>query len=175
MQREIAFVPLAKMLPIAGLDVPNDAYWILVRPAPLLGMVRPSAATPWDALRSAGVRSVVCLTDDAPAYDPAPVSPAHSVGLQDLYGGITPSDPPGEERKIALAVDAVVAALHRGDGVVVHCAGGTGRTGTVLGATLIRLGIPAADAVAHIQATAKLRGRQWPESPWQQDLLLRLA
>ncbi len=173
MDREIAFAPLEKMPPIAGLVVPGDGYWILVRPAPLLGMIRPSAGTPWNALCDAGVRCVVCLTDDVPPYDPAPLTVAHSVGLQDLYGGITPSDPPGEKRRIDLAADAVVAALRRGEGVVVHCAGGTGRTGTVLGATLIRLGIPPADAVARIQAASKLRGRHWPESPWQQDVLLR--
>ncbi|MCX6100910.1 MAG: tyrosine-protein phosphatase [Candidatus Bipolaricaulota bacterium] len=95
--------------------------------------------------------------------------------LQDLYGGIAPTNPADEEARVEIAVSSVLAALRRGDGVVVHCAGGTGRTGTVIGATLVALGIPAEDAVAHLQSVNKLRGRSWPESPWQQELLHRFC
>jgi protein-tyrosine phosphatase len=171
--KELAFVPIETMPAVPGLAVPSDIYWILRGPAPLLGMARPTAATPWNALWKIGVRRVACLTDDTPAYDPAPLTFACAVRLQDLYGGIGPDRPEAEAEKVRVASVSVLEALDRGDGVVVHCAGGTGRTGTVLGATLIALGIPAADAVAHIQAVNKLRGRAWPESPWQQELLLR--
>lgn len=174
MARDLAFVPLEKMPAVAGLGVPNDVYWILRRPAPLLGMARPTPSTPWSALWDLGVRRVVCLTDDVPAYDPAPLAFSCAVGLQDLYGGVLPERPEAEVKKVQAAAAAVVDALDHGEGVVVHCAGGTGRTGTVLGATLVALGIPAADAIAHIQAVNKLRGRSWPESQWQLELLLRL-
>jgi protein-tyrosine phosphatase len=174
MGRDLAFVPLEKMPAVPGLAVPNDAYWILRGPALLLGMARPTRSTPWSELAKLDVRRVVCLTDNVPAYDPAPLTFACAVDLQDLYGGIAPHDPRAEERKIRSAVAAVLAALDRRKGVVIHCAGGTGRTGTVLGASLVALGVPAADAIAHIQAVNKLRGRTWPESPWQLELLLRL-
>lgn len=174
MERELAFVPLEQMPAVAPLSVPKDVYWILRRPAPLLGMTQPTPAAPWEELHKLGVRRVACLTDDAPTYDPAPLSFACTIGVQDLYGGIVPDDPEGEEEKIRRAVKAVLTALEQGEGVVVHCVGGTGRTGTVLSATLAALGIPAADAFAHIQAVNKLRGRHWPESPWQQEFLLRL-
>ncbi len=172
--KELAFVPLERMPEVGGLAVPGDAYWILSGPAPLLGMVRPSPVTPWKVLRKLGVRRVVCLTDDAPAYDPAPLAFAFAAALQDLVGGIEPVRPELERERVQTAARSILTALERGDGVVVHCAGGTGRTGTVLGATLVALGIPAADAVAHLQALNKLRGRTWPESPWQQGLLLAL-
>lgn len=174
MARGLAFVALEKMPAMPGLAVPSDAYWILRRPAPLLGMARPTPSTPWYEMGKLDVRRVVCLTDDVPTYDPAPLTFACAVGLQDLYGGIRPEEPHAEAEKVRVAASAVVDALDRGEGVVVHCAGGTGRTGTVLGAVLVALGIPAADAIAHIQAVNKLRGRAWPESPWQQELLLRL-
>jgi protein-tyrosine phosphatase len=174
MARDLAFVPLERMPQIAGLAVPSDAYWILRGPGPLLGMARPTSATPWKALQQLGVRRVVCLTDDVPAYDPSPLAFACAVKLQDLDGGIAPIDAAREEAGIERAVSSVLEALRRGEGVVVHCAGGTGRTGTVIGATLCALGIPAFDVIAHLQAVNKLRGRSWPESPWQEDLLRRL-
>lgn len=173
MARDLAFVPLERMPAVARLSVPSDAYWILKGPAPLLGMVRPTPATPWNALWKLGVRHVACLTDDAPAYDPSPLSFACAVELQDLCGGSAPTNPGDEEARIEMVVSSVLAALRRGDGVVVHCAGGTGRTGTVIGATLVALGVPAADVIAHLQAVNKLRARSWPESPWQQELLRR--
>jgi protein-tyrosine phosphatase len=137
MAQDLAFVPMERMPAVAGLSVPGDAYWILKRPAPLLGMARPTPATPWNALWELGVRRVVCLTDEAPAYDPSPLTFACAVELQDLYGGIVPTNPADEEARVEIAVSSVLAALRGGDGVVVHCAGGTGRTGTVLGATRI--------------------------------------
>jgi protein-tyrosine phosphatase len=172
--KEFAFVPIERMPAVPGLAVPDDAYWILKAPAPLLGMARPTPSTPWNELWKLGVRRVACLTDDAPAYDPAPLTFVCAVGLQDLYGGIYPDSPEVEAEKIRTAASAVLAALDRGEGVAVHCAGGTGRTGTVLGSVLVMFGIPAADVIAHIQAVNKLRGgRRWPESSWQQELLLR--
>ncbi len=171
--KELAFAPIERMPAVAGLSVPGDVYWILRRPAPLLGMTRPTATTPWATLFSLGARRVACLTDDVPDYDPAPLTFACAVGLQDLCGGIHPDHPEAEAEKVQLAAASVLDALDRGEGVVVHCAGGTGRTGTVIGAALVALGIPAADVIAHLQAVNKLRGRTWPESPWQQELLLR--
>ena len=173
MAQDLAFVPLEKMPAVPGLAVPNDVYWILKGPAPLLGMARPTPATPWNALWKLGVRRVACLTDDAPGYDPAPLTFVCAVELQDLYGGTMPHHPDLESAKIEAAAISVVKALRGGDGVVVHCAGGTGRTGTVLGASLVALGVPAADVIAHLQAVNKLRGRSWPESPWQQEFLRR--
>ena len=171
--KQLAFVPLETMPAVASLAVPNDVYWILRGPAPLLGMARPTGTTPWNVLWKLGVRRVACLTDDMPNYDPAPLTFACTVGLQDLYGGITPDRPEAEAEKIGVAVSSVLAGLRRDEGIVVHCAGGTGRTGTVIGAALVALGIPAADVIAHLQAVNKLRGRTWPESPWQLEFLLR--
>jgi hypothetical protein len=162
--KELAFVPIERMPAVPGLAVPKDIYWILRGPVPLLGMTRPTSTTPWAALFSLGVHRVACLTDDAPDDDPSPLTFACAVGLQDLYGGARPARPEAEAEKIRVAAASVLDALDCGEGVVVNCAGGTGRTGTVIGAALVALGIPAADVIAHLQAVNKLRGRSWPES-----------
>lgn len=174
MATRLTLVPVDAMPDVPGFSVPANAYWILFRPTPLLGMARPTSATPWRALYDVGVRRIVCLTSDVPPYNPSPLTFAHSVALQDLFGGIAPNQPELERGKIEAAAARVAAALREGEGVVVHCAGGTGRTGTVLGAAVIALGLPAAAAIAHLQAVNEARGKTWPESAWQQELLLHL-
>lgn len=172
---KVAFVPIDKMPDVVGVAVPSEVYWILQEPAPLLGMARPSPRTPWGELCKRGVRHVVCLTSGAPDYDPSPLSLLCALSLQDLYGGAEPVEPTSEAERVARAAQATAKSIRRGEGVVVHCAGGTGRTGTVLGATLVILGVPVGDAVARIQSVNRERERVWPESPWQERVLRNLA
>ena len=133
-------------------------------PAPLAGMAFPPPETDWHALHGEGFAHVVRLH---PAdYDPAPLI-AHDVVLEDLYGGASPHDPAAEQRRIWDAADLIAAHVTRGEGVVVHCVGGTGRTGTVLACTLRRLGRSADEAIA----TVRQYRPHWPESPWQEEVV----
>src|SRR5438034_6353275 len=122
----------------AGISVPRTLYWLFGCPAPLAGM-NPQGV-PWADLYELGVRYVVCLTDDRPDYHPEPPKVLHAVELKGLVRGGEPKNPSKERERIRSAVDAIVPALQAGEGVVVHCAGGRGRTGTVIGCTLRRLG-----------------------------------
>ena len=162
-----------RMPKVEGVASPKSLYTILEAPALLAGMPMPDERTPWHALWNAGYRQVVCLTDDRPSYDPSPLQVLHSVALQDLYGGRVPDEPDAEIGKIAEASDRVLTALREGDGVIVHCVGGTGRTGTILGAVLCRLGMRAEDAIRHLDTVDQLRDTHWPESPWQGEILHR--
>jgi hypothetical protein len=161
---------------IPGIAVPDDFYWILQHPAPLAGMPYPSPQTPWHDLATAGFHHVISLESDGPAYDPSPLIMSHRVRLQDLYGGRVPQNPDQEERLIREAALAVVRRLQTGDGVVIHCAGGTGRTGTVMGCVLRILGFSAVQVITYLDQLHKARGRAgWPESEWQSQVVQRLA
>jgi protein tyrosine phosphatase (PTP) superfamily phosphohydrolase (DUF442 family) len=172
--RRLTAIDVDRMPRIEGLRIPEEFYTVLDDPGRLAGMVRPSDRTPWDRLAREGFRYLVCLTDDEPPYDPSPVEILHAVRLEDLYGGIAPVDPDREAERIIEAVDRVVAALRSDDGVIVHCAGGTGRTGTVIGGVLRRFGHSADDVRAYLDRLHRQRGSGWPESSWPAALLDRI-
>jgi Swiss Army Knife protein, DSP-PTPase phosphatase domain len=161
---------------IPGLAVPDDFYWVLQHPAPLAGMPYPSARTPWHNLAAAGFHHVICLEGHGPAYDPSPLTVSRRTSLQDLYGGGVPRDPEQEERLVHEATQAVLSKLQAGEGVVVHCAGGTGRTGTVIGCVLRVLGVSAVQVVTYLDHRHQARGRSgWPESAWQSQVVRRVS
>lgn len=167
-----ALVSVEAMIRIPELPAPEALYTVLLGPTLLAGMPHPTPATPWTALASVGFRHVVCLTSPVPAYDPAPLGLLHAVGLEDLYGGRAPRNSERELREIRLASDVVLRALQRGEGVIVHCEGGTGRTGTVIGLVLRGLGHSACEIVGYLDAVHRARGKAgWPESSWQAELL----
>jgi len=158
---------------VEGLGVPNDFYVLVETPARLAGMAYPRDSTPWHALANLGLRHVVCLTHRLPLYDPSPLSFLYAADLQDLYGGVAPARPDEERGKIEAATSRILAALGRGEGVVVHCVGGTGRTGTVLAAVLTDLGLGLPNVVAALGDIHRIRGTLWPESPWQREFIER--
>ncbi len=158
---------------IGALCVPDDLYWIARAPVALAGMPYPGRAE-WQRLHELGIGHVVCLTHDVAPYDPAPCS-VTAIRLQDLVSGAPPSDPDVEGALVVRAADDIAAHVARGIGVVVHCMGGRGRTGTVIGAALVRLGHAPDDVVHHLHTVAVGRGRRgWPESAWQAELVRSL-
>jgi protein-tyrosine phosphatase len=159
---------------IPGLAVPDDFYWVLESPVPLAGMRYPTPRTPWHDLFATGFRRVICLEGQGPAYDPFPLTVGQRTSLQDLYGGAIPRHAEREERLIHQAVWAVVRQWQAGEGVIVHCAGGTGRTGTVLGCVLRAVGVSPVRVIAYLDHLHRARGRAgWPESPWQAQVVQR--
>lgn len=155
---------------IRGLNVPHDLYWVLKKPAPLAGMRFPEGNWPWAAIRQAGFTRVVSLHRGE--YDPTPLFAPCPVELEDLAHGGPPVDANAEIEKIRKAVSAIVHALRSEIGVVVHCKGGRGRTGTVLGCVLRELGFAADEIVGFLKQVHEARGKPgWPESCWQSRLV----
>lgn len=161
--------------PVRGLRVPNEFYWVLDQPAPLAGMSLPSSALDsWNDLHEKGFTWVVCLCSEHPRYNPAPLKRLVTVELCDLVETDLPEDPQREEEEIRLIADKVVEKLRGGEGVIVHCAGGRGRTGTVLGVTLRLLGYSTPEILAFLNEVHLARLKPgWPESPWQEAVVAR--
>lgn len=156
--------------PIIGVSVPDELYWVLDTPALLAGMKYPRRHFPWGEIAKAGFTRLVALHPGD--YDPAPLTLLSSEKLEDLVHGGPPRSPDRERDKIGEIVRSVVAALQAGDGVVVHCVGGRGRTGTALGCVLRELGHRSEEVIDFLDRVHKARGKAgWPESPWQGQLV----
>jgi hypothetical protein len=169
-------IPPEPLRSVPGLDNPEWFYQVLRAPAPLAGMPLPSS-TPWKSVAAAGFHSVVCLIDDTPRYDPSPLRVLRAVKFKDLLGGGRPADPEREAAKLSEVVQAIVAELKSGRGVVVHCMGGTGRTGTVIACVLAVLGMSEGAVMEYMKRVNAARGRLdgWPESQWQRDQVARFV
>ncbi len=160
--------------PVPGADIPRRFYCVATQPGLLAGMSRPRPETPWHALAETGFRWVVCLESEAPEYDPFPLGRLLSVDMEDLEGEQLPRDPERERTLIQRVVLVTAEKLAAGEGVIVHCWGGSGRTGVVLGCLLRLLGHPADDVIRHHRQVQQARGKGvWPEGSWQVDFIRR--
>jgi len=156
--------------PVPGLRIPNDLYWAITAPAPLAGMRCPQGSWPWTEIAKAGLTRVVSLHPGT--YDPTPLFRLCTIELEDLAHGRPPQDQDAEIGKIREAVSMIVGTLHSKQGVVVHCDGGRGRTGTVLGCVLREMSYAADDVIDWLDRVHKARGKPgWPESAWQSKLV----
>jgi hypothetical protein len=170
--RPLLLAPAGEVGFIGDTAIPADLYFVSREPVVIVGMGYP-ARIDWTLLHAAGVGQVVCLTHDEAPYDCAPLT-VSAIALQDLFAAPRgPDDRVAERARVSRAADAVVAAVQRGVGVAVHCRGGRGRAGTVLGVALVRLGHDPAFVVRHLDAIHRARGKGgWPESPWQAEVVL---
>lgn len=126
----------------------------------------------WQNLYDEGFRHAVCLCSENPKYDPAPLQLSIAVELDDLAETPLPFKPVQEAKRIKEIAKWVVDRLQAGEGVLVHCAAGRGRTGTVIGAALRILGHPAEEIIDHLDQVHGLRNaKEWPEAKWQADLV----
>ena len=71
---------------------------------------------------------------------------------------------PVDRAALQVFVLGLAAAVRQGEGVVIHCRGGLGRTGLVAGCTLVELGLTPAQALDAVKAA---RGPSCPETEAQ--------
>jgi hypothetical protein len=160
--------PASEVRFVGPMAMPAELYFLARQPVALAGMAYPSRVD-WNALHDEGLRRVVCLTHDEAPYDPAPLT-VTAIALEDLYTGVIPSDPDTERTKILRAATVVADCVAAGEGVAVHCRGGRGRAGTVLGCALVLLGHDRDDVVDYLDRIHTIRGKGgWPESAWQAE------
>lgn len=137
-------------------------------------MSYPGMRMPWRQLYGLGFRHVVCLCSEHVEYNPVPLRMLRMVEMEDLHHGNAPLYPARNEKLVREAVEAINDRMDKGEGVAIHCVGGTGRTGTVIGSVLRSRGYSAEEVIAYLNEVNKLRGRRgWPEAPWQADMVRR--
>jgi hypothetical protein len=166
---------VCELLALRDLKIPSQFYPIALNPVPIAGMAYPAKSTRWLALGRLGFRHVICLTAVKPKYSPSPLQIAYAIDLEDQLGRKRPTDPQREERCIRKAVDAALDKIRAREGLVIHCVGGTGRTGTVIGCLLRAVGCKGQDVLGYLDEINKARGHSegWRESDWQRDLVER--
>lgn len=163
-----------EMPQIEGFRIPINLYVVLKEPVLLAGMPYPRMNMDWEMIGSAGFSNVVCLSDNKVQYNPYPLKVLFSAELEDLCHGYDPEDPEIEEQIIRKATRMIRRKMDEGEGVVVHCVGGTGRTGTVLGCVLKDLGFSAYEVINYLNDLNKVRrSGRWPEADWQGEMVRR--
>jgi protein-tyrosine phosphatase len=164
--------------------LPGDSYWVeegrfLAGPYP----GDPDAARERQRLAAFldfGVRRFVDLTEpgEHPPYAPALRRIASERGVAATHIRLAVPDecvPPPERMRGIL--DVIDEDLDEGESVYLHCRGGAGRTGTVVGCFLVEQGLEPSDALAQIAADrseiGSRRGR-WssPETAEQRSFVL---
>ena len=62
--------------------------------------------------------------------------------------------------------------MDTGKGIVVHCMGGIGRTGTVLGCVLRDLGFSTDEVINYLDRVQNFRAfRRWSETKWPAEMV----
>ena len=161
--------------PLRALPLGRTGPWLVTADGPpLAGMASPETSLDHDILGQLGIDVAISLIGE-PEYDTGAFE-VDVFSLQDLHGGTVPADAQGEQRLVLEAAQRVIERMRAGNGVVVHCAAGVGRTGTVVGAALVGLGHSDTTVTAWLDTVQRLRGFPgWPESPWQLQALTAVA
>lgn len=156
-----------------------DSYWVV--PGRLLAGEYPGAADEESAqaklelMREAGVDLFLDLTEEG-EYGLAPYEP-FLAGLEYVRLAVRDLGCPTEAEMVRI-LDTIDAPMAAGRVPYVHCYGGVGRTGTVVGCYLVRHGSSGRDALESIAAWR--RGtpdcdRESPETPAQRDMICKWA
>jgi protein-tyrosine phosphatase len=122
-----------------------------------------AAIAKMEQFRALGVTRFIDLTE-AGEYDLRPYAPWLPAGTQHVRLPIRDLDVPTPEHMRAI-LDSIDAALAAGETVYVHCFGGIGRTGSVVGCWLVRHGLTGEAALATIAQWRENTPDGWKRSP----------
>lgn len=132
-----------------------------------------TAAARLEAFRDAGVTVFVDLTTENDCLAPYEHLAPFAVHERHPIPDMSVPQSSGQMRGILDSIDAHTAA---GETVYVHCWGGVGRTGTVVGCYLVRHGLPGEQALVRLaelfSRMPKSSGRESPETPAQREFVL---
>lgn len=119
----------------------------------------PGRLEPWGEftarIEDRGIQSVVCLTprdemaDLSPAYDGA--VKRGELPFRWTQAAIPNFGVPRDRDAFRKAVAEIASAVRNGDGVLLHCAAGMGRTGSTAACVLKALGLETQDALRRVR------------------------
>ena len=139
---------------------------------------RKEAADKLKTLLDAGIDHFFDLTEQGELvpYSEILEDAARSIGVSAGWERhpIVDVNVPRSPEQMASILDAVDSAISEGKAVYVHCWGGTGRTGTVVGCWLVRRGSTGDEALRQIAEWWKGVEKVWrvpasPETPMQRE------
>jgi protein-tyrosine phosphatase len=103
----------------------------------------------------AGIRTFVDLTEEheEPRYDEAlnALSAERGIGTRHIRAGIRDHDVPLSRAQMVSILATIRDEIDAGRPVYVHCWGGLGRTGTVIGCWLVEQGLSGDDALRRLE------------------------
>ena len=140
------------------------AFRELKLPAGIAGRVylhsMPGRARPFDLDRAEAERlritAVVRLTSNHETEDRSPeymdALRRGLIGWEDLHLPIPDYGIPGDMADFRLLLEGLLTRLREGERILIHCAAGIGRTGTMAAALLVGLGLDIEEAVRRVGA-----------------------
>ncbi len=155
----------------------SNSYW--VEPGKLLAGEYPidylddeRSKRKIDSLIRTGVTTIIDLTQpwDAEDYNNLLIEEAglYEKTVEHLRFGINDFSTP-EPVLMKSILDAIDSAVDDGKTVYVHCVGGFGRTGTVVGCYLVRHGMHGEEALQQIHILRRDTAEWWKSSPESAD------
>jgi len=176
----------------APAPLPGDSFWVeepLLLAGPYAGApAKAEATTKLEAFLDLGITTFLDLTKEGESspehgelrrYDTLLYELARNRGIKARYLRMPiPDLGIPEVWHMEAMLGLITSQMEQGHGIYVHCWGGVGRTGTVLGCLAVERGVPRETVLEHL---AKLRagtqraGRDSPETDEQRRYVLSWA
>ena len=172
----------------AATPLPGDSFWVeegLLLAGPYAGApTKAEATTKLEAFFDLGITTFLDLTEEGESspehgelrrYDTLLYELARARGIEARYARMPiPDLGIPEVWHMEAMLGLITSQMEQGHGVYVHCWGGVGRTGTVLGCLAVERGVPVEgvlDEMAGLRARTDRAARQSPETEAQRRFI----